>query len=236
MIKVVPLGERGVLKEEINSFNVHRLSRRDLTMKRGKKIALFMVAFSILIVVSEGYIIAYTAGQTYPQTTLQTTPAISREQAIQLALQEAETLNLTPFFGGGPIVHEVDPNPSNVTFYYSYGSYPKWLITFNATFYWPMGHSPGNIQVQVAADTGKIDNTNATALPSQNPTPTITPTPTPNLTPTSTPTKVTTPAPTATPESAENSDFVTILISVAVTVIIIAIIALAVLFRRKKHP
>ncbi len=198
-----------------------------------KKVVSFLTAFCLLIVL-EGPQIACTTGQTYLQIA---TPAISREQAVQLALQEAETLNLTPFFGGGPIVHQVDSNPSNVTFFSS-SAYPKWLITFNAMFYWPMGHCPGAIQVQVAADTGKIDNTTVTKTPTDESTPTALPsqTPTPTITPTPTPTKTATPFPTATSQSKENSpDFATTLISIAVIVIIIASIALAFLFRWKKH-
>jgi len=140
--------------------------------------------------------------------------------------------------------HEVAPRPSNVTFYYSFGVYPKWLITFNATFYWVTGHCPGSIQVQVAADTGKIDNTNvteaptnestSTALPSQ--TPTITPSPTPTITPTLTPTQSSEPTQTATPQPKENSpESATSLILVATLSVITASIALASRFRRAKH-
>ena len=171
-------------------------------------------------------------------------PAISQEQAVQLALQAAQTLDLTPFSGGFPMEHEVAPRPSNVTFYYSFGVYPKWLITFNATFYWVTGHCPGSIQVQVAADTGKIDNTNvteaptnestSTALPSQ--TPTITPSPTPTITPTLTPTQSSEPTQTATPQPKENSpESATSLILVATLSVITASIALASRFRRAKH-
>lgn len=169
-----------------------------------KKIVIPLFAASLVLLISGTLQVALTNGQTYPEVAPHTTPSVSQEEAVQLALQEAQTLDLTPFFGGIPVEHQVDPNPTNVSFYYSFTIYPKWLITFNATFYWVTGHCPGSIQVQVAADTGQIDNANVKTSPNNETTPTApsqtpkpTPSPTPTLSPSTTPTP--TPSPTLTP-------------------------------------
>jgi hypothetical protein len=209
-----------------------------------KKKGMSLWALLFILLSWGSFQIASTNGQTYSQVTPQTTPAVSQEQAVQLALQAAQTLDLTPFSGGFPMEHDVDPTPSNVTFYYSSGVYPKWLITFNMTFYWITVHCPGSIQVQVAADTGKIDNTNVTEAPTNESTPTalpsqipaVTPSPTPTINPTLTPTQSSEPTQTATPQPKENSsESATILILVATLSVIIASVALASRFRRAKH-
>jgi len=203
-----------------------------------------LTVFSIFLILG-GLQIASATGQTNPETSTQA-PPITQEQAIQIALQKAQTPNSTPFFGC-LIVYSVDPKPSNVTFY-SFGVYPKWLITFNVLFSAPTTHGSGYIQVQVAADTGEIDNTNFNAapndeattppLPSQNPT--ATPSPTPTQTPTQVPTPTATPTPfptpTATPSPKENfSNSAITLILVAALVVLIAGATLAFRFRRIKQ-
>jgi hypothetical protein len=240
----VPAAEQHVPRGELNVAKpLNHLEDGGQCQTNNKKRAMPLLAICCAALVLGSLQISLTIAQTYPQLTPQTTPAVSQEQAVQLALQEAQTLNLTPFFGGGPIVHQVDPLPSNVTFY-SFGVYPKWLITFNVMFFWPMGHCPGFIKVQVAADTGKIDNTNVTeaptnestptALPSQNPM--VTPSPTPTITPTPTPTKSPEPTQTATPQPKENSsNYEVTLILVAALVVLIAGATPAFRFRRTKQ-
>jgi hypothetical protein len=130
-----------------------------------------------------------------PEMTPRESPPVSQGQAVQLALQEAQTP-----FSGGLTVHQVDPQPSKVNFYYSLGVYPKLLITFSAMFFWPMGYCPGVIRVQVAADTEKIDTKKVTETLTNESTPTTLPSQNPTVTPELTPTI--TPAPTPTPSQA----------------------------------
>ncbi len=172
-----------------------------------------------------GFWASCSEGQAYPAVTPQVTPAFSQQQAVQRALQEAQTLDLTPYFGGGPIVRQVDPNPNNVTFD-SLGGYPKWLITIDAVFFWPMGHSNGSIQVQVAADTGEIDNTNVTTAPINESTPAASPSPnstaTPSPTPSSTPSHSPSVSPSPTPSASvdEFPSWVVLLILVGAAVMV----------------
>jgi hypothetical protein len=169
-----------------------------------------------------------------PTLTLPPSTTISKEQAVQIALQKAQTSTvLLPLDNTSQASGlAVNPIPKQVAKQLDIDIRYKWLITFNVDFSSPVGnYRSGTIGFMVAADTGEIEHFNVldsqsmagmglelqvldpsapTLTPAFSPSPTVTPSPTsspspsPKFSPTQEPTTVPTPSPSAPQPKIEN--------------------------------
>jgi hypothetical protein len=192
--------------------------------------------------------------QANPTPTPTPPTTISREQAVQIALQKAQTITvLLPVDNTSHASGlTVNPIPKQVLLAMDIDIRYKWLITFNVNFASPVGnYRSGTIGFMIAADTGEIEHFNVldsqsmagmglelqivesntlAMTPAFSPSPTATPSPTytPSPSPTYSPTQEPTTEPSPSPSIPEFPAWT------ALPLILAAFVSVLVYFKRRK--
>jgi hypothetical protein len=119
--------------------------------------AVLLLSFALSIAISVGDAQAQLPSNA-PLTPL-STPPITKEQAVYLAQQKAPTVKVLRSDTSNSLYGlTVDLTSIDVSFYWEFRVYPKWLVTFNVLFETPIrGSTVGTITIQISGTTGLIE-------------------------------------------------------------------------------